>query len=91
VGDSAPIYDDKSEVRAELDPMAAEWQRYDAGRRRATEQRFARAWSTCRQRPVVPRRPFRRPDHPRDVDTAGCRHPVGDNPDPDRMVPEAAG
>jgi hypothetical protein len=34
VGDSAPIYDDKSEVRAELDLTSAEWQRYDAGRRR---------------------------------------------------------
>ncbi|WP_352250284.1 DUF397 domain-containing protein [Amycolatopsis nalaikhensis] len=29
-----PIYDDKAEVRAELDLTSAEWQRYDADRRR---------------------------------------------------------
>ncbi|MGH3751869.1 MAG: DUF397 domain-containing protein [Pseudonocardiaceae bacterium] len=34
MGDSAPVYDDKSEVRAELDLTAAEWQRYDADRGR---------------------------------------------------------
>lgn len=33
VGDSAPIYDDKSAVRTELDLTEAEWRRYDAGRR----------------------------------------------------------